>query len=335
MNNKNHISIKGVYKIENLKNGKVYIGSSITNIFRRWSEHKKLLNGNRHHSKHLQSSYNIYGFENFKFEILENMDMNNKKEILDMEFKYIEKFKSFDNEFGYNVSSSTGGGNSKNMKIAVYNKDGNFLRTHSSISECSNVYKYTGVKKNVKDNKNSNLKLLSSIGLVFICFDSISEIEDRINILKKDKDIVLYSIYEETIIKKFKSNCEHKDYIENIGLKKENSSQYMKEYRIIRNTNGHVFCYIDDLENCINFHKNTKALCTFDLNGNLLSKDFSKKFTAERYGISEITINDCSKDNNNGNYKRHLRRHNGYIFKHFKISEIKNNINIINGEVIS
>ena len=48
-----------------------------------------------------------------------------------------------------------------------------------------------------------------------------------------------------------------------------------------------------------------------------------------------IISDDCSKDNNNGNYKRHLRRHNGYIFKHFKISEIKNNINIINGEVIS
>lgn len=335
MNNKNHISIKGVYKIENIKNGKVYIGSSTTNIFRRWSEHKKLLNGNKHHSKHLQSSYNIYGSKNFKFEILENMNMNNKKEILDMEFKYIEKFKSFDNEFGYNMSSSVGGGNSNNMKIAVYDNDGIFIRTHNSMAECSNVYKYTGIKKNVKDNKNSNLKLLSSIGLAFICFNNISEIKDRVDILKKDREIILYNIYDNIIIKKFKSSYEHKQYVESIGLKKENSSQYMKEYRIIRNTNGFVFCYMDDLENCINFHKNTKALCAFDLNGNLLSKDFSKKFTSKRYKISETSINDCSKDNNNGNYKRHLRRHNGYIFKHFKISEIKNNINIINGEVIS
>ena len=35
----------GIYKIENIINNKVYIGSS-NNIERRWKEHKRLLNNN-------------------------------------------------------------------------------------------------------------------------------------------------------------------------------------------------------------------------------------------------------------------------------------------------
>ena len=43
----------GIYKIENKVNGKVYIGQSI-DINTRWYNHRKELNGNRHHNEHLQ-----------------------------------------------------------------------------------------------------------------------------------------------------------------------------------------------------------------------------------------------------------------------------------------
>ena len=59
----------GIYCIENLINGKKYIGQS-ADISMRLSKHKSELRGNYHINKHLQSSWNKYGEDNFKFEIL-------------------------------------------------------------------------------------------------------------------------------------------------------------------------------------------------------------------------------------------------------------------------
>ena len=60
----------GVYKICNLINGKLYIGSS-KNLVNRATNHRKNLKDNTHSNKHLQSSYNKYGGENFRLEIIE------------------------------------------------------------------------------------------------------------------------------------------------------------------------------------------------------------------------------------------------------------------------
>jgi len=59
----------GIYCIENLKNGKKYIGQSI-DLEKRKHEHFSLLKGNNHSNTHLQNSYNKYGEENFKFRVL-------------------------------------------------------------------------------------------------------------------------------------------------------------------------------------------------------------------------------------------------------------------------
>lgn len=63
----------GVYKICNLVNGKLYIGSS-KNLVNRATNHRKNLRGGTHSNKHLQASYNKYGGENFRFEIIEYCD---------------------------------------------------------------------------------------------------------------------------------------------------------------------------------------------------------------------------------------------------------------------
>ena len=60
----------GVYKITNIINNKCYVGSS-QNILRRWSEHKRELFKNKHHSIVLQRSYNKHKLNNFIFEVLE------------------------------------------------------------------------------------------------------------------------------------------------------------------------------------------------------------------------------------------------------------------------
>lgn len=60
----------GIYKITNLINRKVYIGQAI-DIEKRFVEHQRSLKGKYHINEHLQNSYNKYGKENFKFEVIE------------------------------------------------------------------------------------------------------------------------------------------------------------------------------------------------------------------------------------------------------------------------
>jgi group I intron endonuclease len=88
--------ICGIYKIKNIIDNKVYIGSS-KNIKERWYRHKKDLRKNKHHSVKLQRAWNKYGEENFKFEIIIRCD---NAELLSKEQFYIDKFDSFNN--GYN-----------------------------------------------------------------------------------------------------------------------------------------------------------------------------------------------------------------------------------------
>lgn len=94
--------ICGIYKIRNILNNKIYIGSSY-NIFARWNQHKQGLNKNKHNNKHLQNAWNKYGVENFEFSIIEECEEINT---LEREQFYLDKYKTFDKEYGYNISKS-------------------------------------------------------------------------------------------------------------------------------------------------------------------------------------------------------------------------------------
>ena len=91
----------GIYKIENLVNGKIYIGQS-KQIRQRWTEHKKELRHNRHRNEYLQRAWNKYGEENFKHEVLE---LCPEEDLDDMECYYIKLYDSFNNSKGYNLTS--------------------------------------------------------------------------------------------------------------------------------------------------------------------------------------------------------------------------------------
>lgn len=71
----------GIYAITNTVNGNRYIGSS-ANISRRWSEHKRLLSKNMHHSGHLQNAWNKYGADSFEFSVVEYCEID---QLLDRE----------------------------------------------------------------------------------------------------------------------------------------------------------------------------------------------------------------------------------------------------------
>jgi len=63
----------GIYTIENLLDGKLYVGFA-TDWIKRRSYHKHQLVNKCHPNGHLQNAVNIYGIDNFEFEILEECE---------------------------------------------------------------------------------------------------------------------------------------------------------------------------------------------------------------------------------------------------------------------
>lgn len=97
------MSIKsGVYIITNVKNGKIYVGSSIT-ISRRWHDHKKLLRANKHRNRHLQNAWNKDGEISFLFNIVEVCDTDN---LMEREQWWLDQTLCTNDCVGYNISPS-------------------------------------------------------------------------------------------------------------------------------------------------------------------------------------------------------------------------------------
>ena len=65
-----------IYEIINTKTQDKYIGSTV-NFISRKSRHFTNLENNQHENKHLQSAYNKYGKDNFRFNIILFCDKNN------------------------------------------------------------------------------------------------------------------------------------------------------------------------------------------------------------------------------------------------------------------
>lgn len=95
----------GVYKITNIENGKVYIGSS-KDINKRITAHIRELKKNIHDNTHLQSAWNKYGKEKFEFSILEFVpDINI---LLEREQFWMDKYQCYKRDFGYNMLPTAG-----------------------------------------------------------------------------------------------------------------------------------------------------------------------------------------------------------------------------------
>lgn len=142
----------GIYKIKNITNNKIYIGSAI-NIEIRWKEHINDLKGNKHHSIKLQRAYNKYGKDNFVFEIVElcAVDM-----LLIKEQEYINTYKSYID--GYNCSPTAGSRLGSIQTIETKNKISNKLKGRVSPRKGVIVSDET---KN-KMSKSHNGKILST-----------------------------------------------------------------------------------------------------------------------------------------------------------------------------
>lgn len=93
--------ISGIYSIVNKVNGKRYIGSS-KSVYYRWAQgHLPQLRDGNHYNNHLQNAWNKYGDQSFLFEVTEECP---ETVLLEREGYWIEHYKSWEREHGYNLT---------------------------------------------------------------------------------------------------------------------------------------------------------------------------------------------------------------------------------------
>ena len=98
-----------IYKIQNLINHKKYIGLT-NNIQRRRSRHFTDLKCNKHDNSFLQKEYNIYGAENFIFNIEFQGDIS-AEQVGEKEKYYIKFYDSYKNGYNQNEGGNFGPSN--------------------------------------------------------------------------------------------------------------------------------------------------------------------------------------------------------------------------------
>lgn len=91
----------GIYQIRNVRNGKVYIGSTV-NFETRFYQHRRELNKGKHHSRKLQQSWNECGSDAFVFEVLEIAEFDDRQQLYQLEQEYIDRL--LPHKFGFNMA---------------------------------------------------------------------------------------------------------------------------------------------------------------------------------------------------------------------------------------
>ena len=106
----------GVYIIQNVVTGAVYIGSTADDFRVRFNTHKKQLREGRHDNRYLQNAWNKYGESNFNFLIVEPID-DALNVILSSEQRWIDFYRNDPDVGCYNIRPEAS--SSKGVKRSV------------------------------------------------------------------------------------------------------------------------------------------------------------------------------------------------------------------------
>lgn len=177
--------ICGIYSITNTINGKIYIGYT-NNLYTRKSLHFSQLIKNKHANFYLQASYNKYGKENFKFEIIEECE---EKFLCSLENYWCNLLNSHNRNFGYNIKPT---GDKISMSVSLETK-----------------LKMSKTKKG-KIPKNINLFKQSTLGRKRP-FEETSKISERQKrpILQYTKDMIFIKEYSSALDAGIELNIKH------------------------------------------------------------------------------------------------------------------------------
>jgi group I intron endonuclease len=131
--------ISAIYCIENLLNGKKYIGQTF-DLEKRWYDHKWLLEKNNHDNEYLQHSWNKNGGDSFDFKIIEECEVSKLDEL---EKYYIKLFQSRYDQNGYNLND---GGRGENPTLETRKKMSEAKLGKVSTTRTENKDGYVGAR---------------------------------------------------------------------------------------------------------------------------------------------------------------------------------------------
>jgi predicted GIY-YIG superfamily endonuclease len=192
----------GIYSILNLKNNKIYVGSS-KSLQRRKYEHFYSLSKNTHYNNHLQNAYNKYGKNSFIFNILEECELS---QLSNREEYWIKIYSSLDNNYGYNgciVENSShyyqqhtkdkmSLSNKSKKQVYQYDLQGNLLNRFDSIKKCSLVINID--RRAIQNSLNNTNQTARGFYFSFGSFDYINT-----NKFQHDKRISKYTLNDNYI----------------------------------------------------------------------------------------------------------------------------------------
>lgn len=93
----------GIYRIENTKTRKVYIGQA-GNLRKRYLDHISALRRDNHDNSYLQNAWNKYDEEDFVFSILEECEAD---KLAQQEQHWMDYYRCYDRRYGYNINPSS------------------------------------------------------------------------------------------------------------------------------------------------------------------------------------------------------------------------------------
>lgn len=287
----------GIYKIVNLVNGKLYVGSTV-NLYNRKSQHFSSLMTNCHKNPYLQNAFNKYGINTFKFEVLEYVEDVDK--LIEREQYYLDIY--FDNKNKcYNVLPTAGSplgvkhSDETKLKLAITGgakpfyvfKDREFIGEWINSSECSRNLdiNYSGyIRKCLKGKQNM------FNGYIFIYKDEYNEDKlKEIYEMVESKPFLVFEKYTENFIGEY--DTINKCMIDlNINIKSDGDiRKYLKDKTY--SVNNYIFIYKHEYA-----EDKVKELCNINLNAKPFyvykkdDKKFVGKFSLQQECAKELNI---------------------------------------------
>lgn len=281
--------ICGIYKITNLRNGKMYIGQSI-DIYNRWLQHYHNINKKNHRTL-LSSAMKSYGFNNFQFEIIEECSI---EELNEKEIYYIQKYNTYylsENSNGYNMTLGGDGQRGLGIQVHQYDMQGNYIESFSTAAEASRITGTddTGILLCCRGKRNSANGFLWS----YEKFDKISPYKEKGTPIKQyDLDGNFIKVYPSISIAA-KDNNTTKTNISNCCNEKSFSTAGYRWSFLDKKPNNHAR---------LGEHSSIKV-DQYTLDGMFIQtfnscSEAANYITSEERKISKGQISDCCKKDN-------------------------------------